>query len=109
VLGFSNLMTKFAKCCNPLPGDEIIGYVSRGKGVTVHRINCESLTKCEEERLIECGWNLHLNDTFTGYITVIAINSPNSIAQISKKIADMKLNIVSLKTTSKNREQMVIH
>lgn len=109
VLGYSNLMTKLAKCCNPLPGDEIIGYVSRGKGVTVHRTNCDALKTIEEERLIECSWNTTSSDSFIGALTIISVNNTGAIAAISKKIADLKLQLSSLKTSSKSKEEMVIH
>lgn len=109
VLGYSNLMTKLAKCCNPLPGDEIVGYVSRGKGVTVHRANCDALKTIEDERLIECTWNTTNNDSFIGALTIISANNTSAIAAISKKIADLKLQLSSLKTSSKSKEEMIIH
>lgn len=109
VLGYSNLMTKLAKCCNPLPGDEIVGYVSRGKGVTVHRANCDALKTIEDERLIECTWNTTNNDSFIGALTIISVNNTSAIAAISKKIADLKLQLSSLKTSSKSKEEMIIH
>lgn len=109
VLGYSNLMTKLAKCCNPLPGDEIVGYVSRGKGVTVHRANCDALKTIEDERLIKCTWNTTNNDSFIGALTIISANNTSAIAAISKKIADLKLQLSSLKTSSKSKEEMIIH
>lgn len=109
VYGYANLMTKFAKCCNPLPGDDIIGYVSRGKGVTVHRINCQALNSQESERFIECSWNEGVGNSFVGTITVMAINSPNTIASISKKFSDLKINILSLKNLILNQEQIQLH
>ncbi len=109
VLGYNNLMTKLAKCCNPLPGDEIIGYVSRGKGVTIHRTNCVTLKTAEDERLINCSWNVDEKDNFIGALTILSVNNANAIASISRKIADLKLSIVSMKTFIKSKEQMTVN
>ena len=97
-LGFSNLLTKFAQCCNPLPGDSIIGYVSRGKGVTIHRGDCKSLKVYESDRLLDCEWNIKNADNFVGSITLICANTPNVLAQLSKRIGDMKINICGIYT-----------
>ena len=109
VLGYNNLMTKFARCCNPLPGDEIVGYVSRGKGVTIHRKNCDAIKSSEDERLIECSWNDGVNETFTGYFTILAVNAPSTIATISRKISDQKLNIERIRTANKSKDQTAIY
>lgn len=108
VLGYSNIFTKFAHCCNPLPGDEIVGYISRGKGVTIHRCNCDAIKNYEPERLIECTWNLDNSDTFIGAITILCKNSQNSIALITKAISDMKINIVGLNTKILNQYQGIV-
>ncbi len=108
VLGYSNLMTKFAKCCNPLPGDDIIGYVSRGKGVTIHRYNCGALKGFESERFIECEWNTSTSSKFVGVINIIAVNAVSTLAKISKKVADLKLNVTSISTSNKSTKSMTI-
>ena len=106
VLGYANLMTKFAKCCNPLPGDEIIGYVSRGKGVTIHRVDCDALLKSENDRLIECSWNTNNNNSFVGALTIISSNTPSAIAVVTKKFSDLKIPILSLKNLALNKEEL---
>lgn len=107
--GFSNLLTKFAQCCNPLPGDNIIGYVSRGKGVTIHRADCKSLKVYENDRLLDCEWNINkTNDNFVGAITLICSNSPNVLAQLSKRIGDMKINICGIFTKQINSAETKI-
>lgn len=99
IKGFSNLLTKLANCCKPLPGDEIIGYISRGKGVTIHRADCSTIHRLEKDRLIECNWN-EANDStkFLGAITIICLNTSGAIAQISKKISDSKIDISNINT-----------
>ena len=90
-------MTKLAKCCNPIPGDRIIGYVSRGNGITIHREDCHTLNNYEFERLIECDWkNSSSSKTFIGNIDLICANSNAVYSDISKKVTDNKLEIVSL-------------
>jgi GTP pyrophosphokinase len=96
VKGFSNLMTKLAKCCNPLPGDDIVGYVSRGNGVTVHRQDCEALKNYEFERLIECSWRNSANKDFVGSISIIAVDSTGIISKITKKFNDEKVPMIGL-------------
>lgn len=94
VRGYSNLLTKFAKCCNPLPGDEIIGYISRGKGVTIHRKDCpDVISNTDYDRFIECEWNNSKNSTFVGSILVVCKNTAGVLSNITKKITDSKINI----------------
>ena len=93
------MMTKLAKCCNPIPGDKIVGYVSRGKGVTIHREDCRTIENYEFERLIECDWkNSSCAKAFVGTINVIANNANSVFSDISKKVTDNKLEIVLMNT-----------
>lgn len=111
VKGFSNLLTKLAKCCSPLPGDDIIGYISRGNGVTIHRRDCEALKNYEFERLIECSWNTTSNKNFVGSITIIATDTPGLVSVITKKLNDEKINMVGLlaKKIEDNKVVVTIH
>ena len=105
VRGFGNLLTKFAKCCNPVPGDDIIGYVSRGKGVTIHRNDCHAVSNYEFDRLIECEWNTTNKSMFVGAINVICVNDSKMLHVISKKLGDNKIQVVSFnsKTIADNK------
>lgn len=111
VKGFSNFLTKLAKCCNPLPGDEIIGYVTRGNGIKVHRKDCEALKNYEFERLIECNWRVSPAKTFVGSITLIATDVNGVIASITKKLNDEKVSVVGLvaKKIADNKLSITIH
>ena len=111
VKGFSSLLTKLAKCCSPLPGDDIIGYISRGNGVTIHRRDCEALKNYEFERLIECSWNTTSNKIFVGSITIIATDTPGLVSVITKKLNDEKINMVGLlaKKIEDNKAVVTIH
>lgn len=102
VKGFSNLMTKLAKCCNPLPGDEVIGYISRGNGITIHKKDCDTLKSCEFERLIECSWHSNSTKKFIGSISIIANDSPGLVAKITKKLNDEKVPLVGIVAKKKD-------
>ncbi len=108
VKGFSNLLTKLAKCCNPLPGDNIIGYISRGNGVTIHRRDCETLKNYEFERLIECDWHSSSNKNFVGSITMIAMDTNSIIATITKKLNDEKVSMVGLNVKKMDKDKVII-
>ena len=96
VKGYGNLFTKLAKCCNPIPGDNIIGYVSRGNGVTVHLATCPSIKNYEFERLIECTWHNNDGKSFIGSLSIVAEDNGGLIASISKKLNDEKISIAGM-------------
>lgn len=91
--GDSGMMVRFAGCCSPIEGDDIIGYISRGRGVTIHRINCPNLAFLEPERLIEAQWHIKENATFTAIIKVIADKSDNNIGRLTNLITGLKIAI----------------
>ena len=94
--GDSGMLVRFAGCCNPIEGDEIIGYISRGKGVAIHRKNCPNLKFLEQERLIEAQWQSRDNTTFVSVIKVIADKGDNNISKFSSLITSMKITIKGL-------------
>lgn len=108
VKGFSNLLTKLAKCCNPLPGDDIIGYISRGNGITIHRKDCETLKNYEFERLIECSWHQNSSKNFVGAITIFANDSNGLIAKLTKKLNDEKVSFVGLNAKKLEDNKVII-
>ncbi len=110
VRGYSNMLTKFAKCCNPLPGDEIIGYISRGKGVTIHRRDCADIqNNTDYERLIECEWNVSKDSTFVGSILVVCKNIAGALSNITKKINDNKINIEGIVSRQNPNNTCTLH
>ena len=108
VKGFSNFLTKIARCCNPLPGDEIIGYISRGNGITIHRKDCESVKNLEFERLIECSWHKNDNREFVSSITMFATDTNGVIAELTKKLNDEKVNLVGLVAKKRENNRVLI-
>jgi guanosine-3',5'-bis(diphosphate) 3'-pyrophosphohydrolase len=96
VKGVGDLLVRFAKCCSPIPGDEIVGYVTRGKGVTVHRSSCPSvLSERDIERLIEVDWEVAGQQTYPITIRVDALDRPGLLNEITNVVAEQKINIVA--------------
>ncbi len=96
VKGVGDLLVRFAKCCSPIPGDEITGYVTRGKGVTVHRANCPSvLSERDIERLIDVEWELAGQQTYPITVRIAALDRPGLLNEITNVVAEHKVNIVA--------------
>src|SRR5690606_36043070 len=96
VKGVGDLLVRFAKCCSPIPGDEITGYVTRGKGVTVHRASCPSvLSERDIERLIDVEWELAGQQTYPITVRISAVDRPGLLNEITNVVAEHKVNIVA--------------
>lgn len=97
ILGLEGLMYQFAKCCLPVPGEPIIGVVTRGKGISVHRADCNSLAKVEHERLLDISWNpeqIKLNKkTYIAAIRIDVDDKLGMLKDILTKITDCDTNI----------------
>jgi len=99
VLGTGGLLTRLARCCNPLPGNDIIGYVTRGRGVSIHRCDCPNILNLKEtERLIEVSWGT-CPQTVPVTIYVSAYDRPGLLSEISHIISSEKVNIASFHQT----------
>lgn len=103
--GMEGLSFRLMKCCNPVPGDEIIGYITKGRGVSIHRQDCPnvvSLPRMEKERLIEANWQHEKDEIFEGGLTIIAEDRKGLILDITKVLeaADINLTGLNVKTDS---------
>ena len=94
--GDSGMLVRFSGCCNPIEGDDIIGYVSRGKGVTIHRANCHNLNFLEKERLIDAEWQIKEDTTFIANIKVIARKNGNNIGRLTNLISNLRVSFKGL-------------
>ena len=104
--GHSDLLKKFAKCCNPIPGDDIVGYVSRGKGVTVHRSDCSCLAGLESDRIINTIWTEPTSkEVYDASFKVYAKNTVGVLAEVSNKIAENKIDITYVNMDKNNRKE----
>ncbi|MBR0189293.1 MAG: bifunctional (p)ppGpp synthetase/guanosine-3',5'-bis(diphosphate) 3'-pyrophosphohydrolase [Clostridia bacterium] len=95
VKGMNGLLVRFAGCCNPVPGDEIVGFISRGRGVAVHRKDCTNLTNVEEDRLIEVEWENQTSNSFNAEIKVIGGSQSDILFAVAAATAELQLEIVS--------------
>ncbi len=95
IQGLDNVMVRYAQCCQPIPGDEVIGIVTRGRGVSVHRVSCPNLGSTEEERKIEVTWDAAPDQTFLVKLIVTASDRKGLLAEISQVIGAAGTNIHS--------------
>ncbi|WP_343344799.1 bifunctional (p)ppGpp synthetase/guanosine-3',5'-bis(diphosphate) 3'-pyrophosphohydrolase [Terrisporobacter petrolearius] len=96
VRGLDNILVRFAKCCNPLPGDEIVGYVTKGRGVAIHRADCPNCKLDDEffqKRLVDVEWNNPKKSKFEGEIKIVATDRKSMLSDVTHMIAIQKLNI----------------
>ncbi len=97
VKGSDNLKVRFAKCCNPVPGDDIIGYITIGRGISVHRADCTNMVNLDDKaRVIDVNWDKEEGASYNTEIEVRALDKSNVISDVANKINDSKLNLHSL-------------
>ena len=99
--GTDDVLVKFSNCCNPLPGDEIIGYITRGYGVSIHKRECTNVPKdlndCEEpERWVSCYWEDKAGEAFRSTLQIIATDRTGLLADVTIKLSNMHIFIHSL-------------
>ena len=109
VKGIDNCLVRLSRCCNPVPGDNIIGYITRGRGVSVHRSDCTNVvnSKDEEDRLIEVKWYTASNAAYKADVTVMANDRTALLMEITNVIGESKipLKAINARTT---REQIAL-
>jgi GTP pyrophosphokinase len=101
VEGLDDLVVRLSRCCTPVPGDEIIGFVTRGRGVSVHRADCSnaaSLASRSRERLIEVEWDHRSSGVFVATIEVVAIDRSRLLTDVSEVVSEHHLNILAANT-----------
>lgn len=101
VENIDNCLIKFARCCNPLPGDEIIGFITRGHGVSIHNRSCPNVPKeismsSEPERWVRATWDSNIKEDFNATLSVVCIDKFGLLAEISGKFAEMRVMIHSV-------------
>lgn len=97
IKGVEGLLVRFSRCCSPVPGDEIVGYISRGRGVCVHRADCPAVKNMEKERLIKAEWaNTSEQTTFSASIEIISEDKGDIFAEITRAIANEGLPMTAI-------------
>jgi len=98
IRGVKDVMVHFGKCCNPLPGDRINGYITRGRGVTVHTADCPNILGSDPERLIQVSWNLQEKAVHSVRVRVTCNDKKGLLADISTALASSDINILRAHT-----------
>ncbi len=110
IKGIDNIKVRFSKCCNPVPGDAIVGYITRGRGVSIHRADCTNihdLSDSDDQRFIEVQWDNKEKATFISELQIKALDRPKLLQDITSLYVDAKLNAVSLNLRI-NKEKVAI-
>ena len=104
VKGADNLMIKLAKCCNPVPGDEIVGFITKGRGISVHRCDCSNITslpESEKARFIEVEWeDLKVGKSYNADICIIGTDRKGMLSDISRVCEDMDIHLSGVNAKS---------
>lgn len=100
IKGVDNLLVRFSKCCTPVPGDEIVGYVTRGRGVSIHRTDCPNVKSLSQDsgRQIEVAWNTSEKESFPVDLELKAVDRMNMLSAIMNTIAEGQTNIEAVNT-----------
>jgi len=109
IQGASGLEVKLARCCAPLPGDPICGFVTRGKGITVHRGNCPNLRRnsFSKDRVLEAEWDRSVEALFPVGVVVEAVDRPKLLADVSGVVSNCQLEIKAVKAHSSGIEARI--
>lgn len=99
VSGIDKIKVNLANCCNPVYGDEIIGYITKGNGITVHRMNCHNLSMLED-RTLEVRWNSNVNKRYLASLLVTTNNTDNHMADLVQLITIQNVSVDGIKTLS---------
>ncbi|MBQ3679367.1 MAG: GTP diphosphokinase [Succinivibrio sp.] len=110
VEGVGDIMTHMAKCCQPIPGDEIVGFVTQGRGISIHRCDCEKFRRMQElfpERVVDATWgnNVQLGNGYTVTVRIVSEDYSGFLRDITTVIANEKMNVLGIKShvdSSKN-------
>jgi len=110
IQGVGNLLTRMAKCCNPVPGDSIVGFITRGQGVTIHRQNCPNALRHHDEhneRLIEVSWGADTGRSYPVDVEILAYDRAGLLRDITSLLANEKINVLGVSTVTD--KQQVAH
>jgi len=98
--GVRNLVVDYAKCCNPIPGDKVVGYISRGRGLIIHRPSCNSLSSLSgaKDRLVPVNWDIKKDISFKTKLHITCLDKAGTLHEITETIAKENINILDVKT-----------
>jgi GTP pyrophosphokinase len=104
VKGDADVLVKLARCCTPVPGDEILGFVTRGTGVSVHRVDCKNSTqlRLEPERLLEVSWAPTSKSVFLVQIQIEALDRSGLLSDVTRVLSEHHVNILSASVSTRS-------
>ena len=112
VEGEGGMMVRLARCCNPIPGDPITGYITKGRGISVHRADCPNvvITDGDFTRVIDVAWDIGLDKSYTVEINISCNDATGVLTQVLSVPAEMRINVTSVnaKTNRANKTSEVI-
>ena len=108
IKGYDDLLVRFSKCCSPVPGDKIVGYISRGRGITIHLADCQAVKTLEKERLVEAEWSQEVTGaSFSASLQVLCEDKGVVFADLTKIITNQNLPIVSFNARKDKNHNIV--
>lgn len=113
VEGIDNCLVHISKCCNPVPGDEIIGFITKGRGVSVHRINCvnvreENLTEEARARRIRCNWAEDVCQKYAGELYIECADRKGVLADIASVVSESQINIICSSSRASKAKMAIV-
>ncbi len=108
--GVDNILVRFSKCCNPVPGDEIVGYITRGRGISVHRADCPNVLSLSADagRQIDVFWNVAEGDTYQVEIEIEGIDRPNFLLSIMNALSERKTTVEAVTARTVRHESATV-
>ena len=110
VKGARDVLMQLSRCCNPVPGDRILGYITRGRGLTIHAVDCPNLEALDydRERLVEVEWDSTTPSTHAVKVSVIAVDKTGVLANVSSAIAECHANISRAEIATREDRKAVL-
>jgi GTP pyrophosphokinase len=109
VEGVGNLLHHIARCCQPIPGDEIIGFITRGRGISIHRADCEQLADLQAtapERIVDAVWGESYSSGYSLVVRVVANDRSGLLRDITTILANEKVNVLGVASRSDTKQQL---
>ncbi len=92
--GMSDMLVSFANCCNPLPGEKVVGFITRGRGITIHRKTCNQLKNADSNHLVDVTWSTSSKDVYIAKLNIVSVERKGMLADISMVISQKDANII---------------
>jgi GTP pyrophosphokinase len=103
--GVDDILGKRARCCNPVPGDKVIGFISRGRGITIHRRDCAHVKRISEpERLVDIDWGPSARETFMVDVAIVADDRPGLLRDLSTVVTQSGVDVTAARAEASNKD-----